>query len=131
MRFAVHRPGCPVASPRSHGVPRRDIPGRIYVRVLGEPRVLPAGCRELSALLQVGRRARSAGAPVGVLLDGEVPYIPGVAAVTFQHVLLGRRGKQPVPRHANTLANAADIYGEVKRRFDPGLKAGVSAPQSR
>ena len=33
MRFAVHRPGNPVASPRSHGVPRRDIPGRVHVSV--------------------------------------------------------------------------------------------------
>jgi hypothetical protein len=52
-------------------------------------------------------------------------------AVTFQHDLLGRRGEQAVPTHTNTLANTADIYGEVKRRFLPGLKAGVSAPQSR
>jgi hypothetical protein len=36
LRFAVHWPGCPVASPRSHGVPRRDVPGRIDVSVAGE-----------------------------------------------------------------------------------------------
>jgi hypothetical protein len=66
-----------------------------------------------------------------MLLDGKVPYIPGVAAVTSQHDLLGGCGEQPVSRHANTLANTADIYGEVKRRYLPGLKAGVSAPQSR
>ena len=36
MRFAVHRPGNPVASPRSHGVPRRDVDGRVHVRVAGE-----------------------------------------------------------------------------------------------
>ena len=36
MRFAVHGPGIPVASPRSHGVPRRDIPGRVHVSILGE-----------------------------------------------------------------------------------------------
>ena len=36
MRFAVHRPGNPVASPRSHGVPRRDVPGRIHICVAGE-----------------------------------------------------------------------------------------------
>src|SRR5450631_1525564 len=34
--LAVHGPGCPVASPRSHGVPRRDVPGRVHVRVAGE-----------------------------------------------------------------------------------------------
>jgi hypothetical protein len=35
LRFAVRRPGCPVASPRSHGVPRRDVPGRIHIGVAG------------------------------------------------------------------------------------------------
>ena len=33
MRFAVRRPGSPVASPRSHGAPRRDVPSRIKVSV--------------------------------------------------------------------------------------------------
>jgi hypothetical protein len=36
LRFAVHGPGNPVASPRSHGVPRRDIPGCIHVSIAGE-----------------------------------------------------------------------------------------------
>jgi len=36
LRFAVHWPGNPVASPRSHGVPRRDVPGRVHVCVVGE-----------------------------------------------------------------------------------------------
>jgi len=35
VRFAVHRPGIPAASPRSHGVPRRDIPSRVHVSVAG------------------------------------------------------------------------------------------------
>jgi hypothetical protein len=33
LRFAVHWPGNPEASPRSHGVPRRDVPGCVYVSV--------------------------------------------------------------------------------------------------
>ena len=33
MRFAVHRPGNPVASPRSPGVPRRDVPSRVHIGV--------------------------------------------------------------------------------------------------
>ena len=42
MRFAVHGPGCPVASPpvkgdgEVGGVPRRDVDGRVHVRVAGE-----------------------------------------------------------------------------------------------
>jgi hypothetical protein len=35
LRFAVHWPGIPVASPRIHGVPRRDVPGSVNVRVAG------------------------------------------------------------------------------------------------
>src|SRR4029077_10434955 len=37
LRFAVHGPGNPVASPRSHGVPRRDVSGRVCVSVVGVP----------------------------------------------------------------------------------------------
>ena len=38
LRFAVRRPGYPEASPRSHGVPRRDVPGRVHIRVAGDIR---------------------------------------------------------------------------------------------
>ncbi len=85
-----------------------------------------AGGGELPALLQVARRARPARAPVGVLLDGQVPHVPGVAAVVPQHRFLGGRGEQPVSRHANALSNTTDISGEVKRRVLLGLKARVS-----
>src|ERR1700690_4090336 len=34
--FAVHWPANPVPSPRSHGVPRRDVDGRVHVSVAGE-----------------------------------------------------------------------------------------------
>ncbi len=47
-----------------------------------------------------------------------------------QDRFLGGRGEQTVPGHANILANTTDISGEVKRRFPPGLKAGVSTPLS-
>ncbi len=33
MRFAVHGPGIPVASPRSHRMPCGDVPGRIHVSI--------------------------------------------------------------------------------------------------
>ena len=48
---------------------------------------------------------------MSVLLDREVPHIPGVRAMTLQHYLLGGRRKQPVPSYTNTLATAADIPG--------------------
>jgi hypothetical protein len=35
LRFAARRPGIPEASPRSHGVPRRDVHCRVHVSVAG------------------------------------------------------------------------------------------------
>jgi hypothetical protein len=35
LRFAVHRPAQWQASPRGHGTPCRDVPGRVHVRVAG------------------------------------------------------------------------------------------------
>ncbi len=114
---------------------RRPRPGEVAQRLLlhrlgagRQPRVLRPRGGELPALLQLARRALPARVPVRVLLDGEVPYVPGVPAVVPQHGLLGGRGEQPVPGHANTLSDNTDISGEVKRRFLPGLKVGVWSP---
>ena len=116
---------------------RRYRPGEVAQRLLldrlgagGQPRVLGPRLGELPALLQEAWSALAARVPVGVLLDGQVPHVPGVAAVDPQHRLLGGRGEQPVPGHANTLSDGTDISGEVARRFLPGLKAGVSTPRS-
>jgi hypothetical protein len=112
---------------------RRHRPGVVAQRLLldrlgarRQPRVPGSGGGELPALLPVAGSARPAGVPVGVLLDGQVPDVPGVPAVVPQHGLLGGGGEQPVPGHANTLSDGTDISGEVTRRFLPGLKAGVS-----
>ena len=125
-------PGCTTGKP-----PGRHRPGEVAHRLLlhrlgagGQPRVLGPGLGELPALFQVARRALPARVPVGVLLNGEVPHVPGVAAVISQHRFLGGCRDEPVPGHANTLSNTADISGEVKRRFLPGLEAGVSTPRS-
>jgi hypothetical protein len=53
-----------------------------------------------------------------------------VGAMIPQHRLLGRGREQPICGHANTLATTTDIPEEVRRRFLPGLKAGVSTPRS-
>jgi hypothetical protein len=101
---------------RSHRL--GEIPQGLLLHHLGtgpQPRVLGAGGGELSALLQVARRTHTARPPVRVLLDSEVPHVPGMDAVVPQHCLLGGRGDQPVTGHANTLANAADI-SEVTRQ---------------
>jgi hypothetical protein len=134
MGFAVHRPGNPVASPRSHRMPCGDVPGRVHIsmarmRALRQPWVLRPGLGKLPALFQEARYTGPARTPVRVLLDGEVPDVPGVRAVAAQHRFLGGRGKQPVAGHVNTLANATDISGEVERRFLPA-KAEVWSPRS-
>jgi hypothetical protein len=116
---------------------RRHRLGEVAQRLLlhglgagGQPGVLGSRLGELPALLQVARRALAARVPVAVLLDGEVPHVPGVRAVVPQHRFLGGRGEQPVPGHANTLSNITDISGEVTRRVLPALKAGVSTTPS-
>jgi hypothetical protein len=68
----------------------------------------------------------ASGPPPGLLLDRQVPHIPGVRAVVSQHDLLGGRRVQAVPRHANTLANTSGILREMKRRSLLGLRAEVS-----
>ena len=100
------------------------------LRACGQPRVLGAGLCELSALLRVAGRALSARVPVGVLLDGQVPHVPGVRAVFPQHCLLGRCGEQAIPAHTNTLSTITDISREVKRHFNLGPKVGVFVPRS-
>ncbi len=79
--------------------------------------MLGTGGGKLTALLQVARRALPARAPVRVLLDREVPHVPGVGAVIPQHRLLGGCGEQPVPGHANTLATTTDISAEEAPRY--------------
>jgi hypothetical protein len=77
----------------------------------GQPRVPGPGLGELPALLQVARGALAARVPPGVLLDGEVPHVPGVRAVVPQHRFLGGRRDEPVPGHTNTLSDTAGIPG--------------------
>jgi hypothetical protein len=212
LRFAVHRPGNPVASPRNHGVPRRDVPGRVHVSVAGET----AGCAHEARLalarlrvhVPAGRALLTSERGVDLLhpsggflfqsayqesparpqdfaaepgLGTDVPaWIPGRPPSRPSHVpdseifdpdqvepacdvrasLLGpvftRIGvasaqpgdgepyplaavraplaagepalKAPRPPFANIVSMITDISGEVKRRFLPDPKVGVSAP---
>jgi hypothetical protein len=99
-------------------------------RASGQPGVLRPRLGELSALLKVAWRARPAGVPMRMLLYRQVPYVSGVGAMVSQHSLLSGGGKQPVPRHTNTLSTSTDISEEVKRRSRPGLNIGASTPRS-
>ena len=99
-----------------------EIPQRLLLHRLGtcsQPWELRPSSGELPALLHIARSALSAGTPMLVLLDGQVPDEPGMGAVVPQHRFLGGRRTQPVPRHTNTLSIDSDISKEVKRRVLP------------
>ena len=102
----------------SHG--RGEVPQGLLLHRLGassQPCMLSSCLGELSALLCVGRGALSPWMPVGVLLDGQVPHVSGVAAMLPHRRILGEGGDQTIPGHANTLSNTTDIYREVRRVF--------------
>ncbi len=109
-----------------------EIPKGLLLHRLGsgsQPCMLRPGLGELPALLDIAWRPRATRAPVRVLLDGQIPHVPGVRAVIAHCRLLGGRGEQPVSGHTNTVAMTADISGGVKQRFLPGPKASVSTPR--
>jgi hypothetical protein len=110
------------------------VPQRLLLHHLGpygKPRIIGTGSGELSALLRVPGRASSTRPPVLVLLDSQIPNVPGVTTVVSQHTLLGRGGKQSVSTHANTLSITADISGEVKRHAPFSQKAQVPTSRAR
>jgi hypothetical protein len=117
--LAPRRPPCRVLRVEERGHRLGEVPQCLLLHHLGasgQPRVFCPRLGELTALFQVSRCAFSAWPPVRVLLDGEIPYVPGVGAVIPQHRPLSGRRIQPVPRHANRIANTSDISWEVKRR---------------
>jgi hypothetical protein len=75
-----------------------EVTQRLLLHGLGagrQPVVLGTGRGQLSALLVVTGRAAT-GLPVLLLLDGQVPHIPGVATMLRQHRRLLSSRKQPV-----------------------------------
>ena len=82
MRFAVHGPGNPVASPRSHRMPCGDVPGCIHVRIAGivagdagkEGLALAALPRDMPArrATLAGERGANLLHPAGCLVDQTV-----------------------------------------------------------
>jgi hypothetical protein len=49
-------------------------------------------------------------------------------AVSAKRQFLSGRWQQSVPRHESNVTATTDIPKEVKRRYDPALKAGLSTP---
>jgi hypothetical protein len=91
--------------------------------------MLATGRGQLSALLVEAGRVTS-GLPVLVLLDGEVPHVPGVATMLGQYRrLLGGR-KQPKSRHASNVATTTD-KSPKGAAFAPGYTLGFHAATTR
>ena len=98
-----------------------EVPQRLLLHGLGarcQPVVVGARRGQLSTLFVVARRA-AAGLPVLVLLDGQVPHEPGVAAMLDQHRRLLSARKQPVSRHASNLTATTDKLPKGAA-FSPG-----------
>ena len=74
-----------------------------------QPSMFCSRLGQLTALLQVPRRARAPGPPPGLLLHGKIPDVPSVGAIFPQCRRLGRRRRQAVPGHTKTLASTTDI----------------------
>jgi hypothetical protein len=73
------------------------VPDRLLLddhAALGEPRIVCAGIGELMSPLHPGRRPSPASTPPRLLLNAEIPYVPGVRTVPQEHdLLLGSRLK--------------------------------------
>ena len=103
----------------------REIPQRLLLHGLRpsrQPFVLGAGRCQLSALLvEAGRTAPWL--PVLLLLEGQIPHIPRMAAMVAQHHRLLSGRKQPVSRHPN---NANHYHRQVTERRSGACSLGYS-----
>lgn len=93
------------------------------LRARRQPRKLGACRGQLSTLLVVARRT-APGAPMLLLLNRQIPHIPGVTTVLSKpNRLLGSR-KQPVARHSHNVATTTDNTPKGDAAFRPPAQAG-------
>src|SRR5882757_3249648 len=88
-----------------------EVPQRLLLHCLRpgrQPVVFGARRGQLCRLLVVSGSVATR-LPEQLLLYGQVPHEPSMAAVLQQHHLLSRRRQQAKPRHARKLATATDI----------------------
>jgi hypothetical protein len=154
LRFAVHRLGNPIAFPRSHGVPRRDVPCRVHVSVKRET----TGCAPESGLAlarlpvhmpaHAAALARKRGAYLvdsarGLIVQAadqqspsrreDLPVQSGLLAHSLPEVLSGRLG---APNHvldaqildADQIEPASQVSADPLTPVLPGIRlAGLEA----
>ncbi len=146
MRFAVHRPGNPVASPRFHGVPRRDVACRVHVGVAGEMAGHAPECRLALAGFLSGVPARAAALrgvrgwylldpPGGLVFQAADQQPPAgfadaaVEAGLGRHVRAGRVLRAPGGAHHVLDLEVFDAdHVEAPREAGGGLLRPVLAP---
>ena len=106
--FTPRRPAVRPAEETTHGL--GEIPQGLLLhrlRASRQPIVLSACFRQLSTLLVVAGRTASR-PPMPLLLNRQIPHIPGVATMLGQpRRLLGGR-KQPVSRHTDNVTTTTD-----------------------
>ncbi len=107
MRFAVHRPGYPEASPRSHGMPCRDVPGCVYVSVAGELAGYAGEERLALAVLRTHRPTRRAS-------------LRGVGR-TYSFYSPGRLVPEAPPEHSPAAGKYLAVESRLRRDIVPRL----------
>ena len=121
--FAPRRAAVRAAEEVAHRL--REIPQRLLLHGLRagrQPLVFGARRRQLRAPLVVARRA-AARLPMPLLLDRQIPHIPGVAAMLSQNRRLLSSRKQPISRHTENLAPTTDTTQNGEAAFPPPTKA--------
>ena len=111
-------------------VPHRlgEVPQRLLLHSLRagrQPIVLDTSRGQLSTLLVVAGRAATR-PPMLLLLDSQIPHIPGAATMLRQSGLLLSGRKQPVSRHASNVTAATDISPKEHAALrPPGFRAAT------
>jgi hypothetical protein len=112
----------------------REIPQRLLLHGLRtgrQPLVLGTRGRQLDALLVVARRA-TARLPKLLLLDRQIPHVPGMAAMLSQRCHLLSSRKQPISRHTQNLSPTTDTTQKGEAALPPRVKArGFHAAPNR
>ena len=91
-----------------------------------QPRMLRAGSRQLPALFQVAGCGSASSMPVRFLFHAQVPYEPGVRAMSEQDRFLIRCKRKTETMHANIIANIE----RRERHFATGSVTGVARPRT-
>jgi hypothetical protein len=116
LRFAVHRPGIPDASPRIHGVPRRDVPRRIHVSVERETADRTYEARLALARLRIYMSARRAALARIVRID----FLYPARSLLFQAT------HQQAPPRPQDLAVQPSFLADVPAWGISGASRGAS-----